>query len=349
MSVGLVNPKFYCSCLLLLAAACAGCHGHRNKAYLELLNAEKRALEDQLYDLAYEREILERKIHAMQQGAAQPAGPLDGQELIDVYPAEEIRDGAIDALPPPSEGGDNRSSTPREPSANPPRLSPPENGQPPPPAIDLEIPSLGATRGGTGHVAEIRLNHLRTGGEDFDSQPGDDGISVLIEPRGPRGEILTQPGRLALVVVDPAAPNEEARIARWNFTESEAAEHLRANGSDRGIRLELPWPQQRPKHSKLHLFVRYYTADGRMLESDREFFITMKGEVANRWTPRSRQRIARQAEQQEQEAEQNRSSAPRMAPVPLEPIAPLRSEPNETSVSEPPMRQVTRPQWRPVR
>jgi hypothetical protein len=37
----------------------------------------------------------------------------------------------------------------------------------------------------------------------------------------------------------------------------------------------------------MQLVVRYVTIDGRTLEADRELFLTLPGQITQRWTPRS--------------------------------------------------------------
>ena len=48
----------------------------------------------------------------------------------------------------------------------------------------------------------------------------------------------------------------------WDFDLSAARQKLASSGATSGIKLELPWPATPPEANKLHLFVRYETADG---------------------------------------------------------------------------------------
>ena len=346
---------------VVVATACAGCQRPGQKAYLEVLNDEKRVLEDQLYEMAYQYEILEQKLKAMENGTLE--GPID-IEVPHHY------DGGVEVLP---SSEPNPVPDPDEPTETPPTATPPQIEIPgeapnlpgsldtpdltpdapdtlPPPSIpDLSPPGGGGpTSTGVGHVHEIRLNPVRTGGENFDGVPGDDGVTVLIEPRGPAGEILPQPGGVSVVVVDPAAPDDQARVARWDLTSQEVSERVHREGANRGIYLKLPWTQNRPESSKLHLFVRYTTADGRKLETNREFFIAPNGVIANQWTPRTRKRrIARnnQSPVPAPQTEPPREREPVMPPSP----PPSASGDGERSTTSMPLRAVTRPQWRPYR
>ncbi|MCA9178639.1 MAG: hypothetical protein KDB14_29460 [Planctomycetales bacterium] len=345
----------------LIALACAGCQRPGQKLYIEALNQEKRVLEDQLYQLADEYAILEHKYLQLTEHDGH-----DSHLPIEIEIPADAAGPDMEALPPGSEDApidltpmssgdlpDVEGAAPDLPDAPPsldPPAGPPDDLPAGPPADTLPEPggagaqgAGGATSAGAGRVTEIRLNPIHTGGEDYDQLPGDDGISVLVEPRGARGEILARPGKLSVVVVDPSVPTDRARVARWDLSEQEAAELVSQDGDQRGIHLRLPWPQSRPEHAKLHLFVRYTTDDGRKLESDREFFIALNGEIANRWTPRSRQRrVARQ------DKPAPAATAPSTEPPAANSNA-TRSASPERSVTQTPVRQVTRPQWQPYR
>ena len=93
---------------------------------------------------------------------------------------------------------------------------------------------------------------------------------------------------MSVVVLDPAVLDERgkaARVARWDFTAAETASLFRRTDSSRAIHLAMAWPADPPKHNKLHLFVRYVTADGRKLEADRPIEVALPGERQAGWTP----------------------------------------------------------------
>ena len=159
-------------------------------------------------------------------------------------------------------------------------------------------------------VTHVFLNPLLTGGADFDRQPGDEGLSIVLEPRNAADQYVPQAGAVSVVVLDPAKEGEAARIARWDFTLTATQQKLQTASAAKGIHLEMPWPASPPSAGKLQLFVRYETADGRRLQTDREIFITPPGQVAQRWTPRPADRVA----------------PPRTAPSPPLPLAEGRGE-----------------------
>jgi hypothetical protein len=140
-------------------------------------------------------------------------------------------------------------------------------------------------------VTHLFLNPVQTTAADFDGQPGDDGLRVVLEPRNAAGQFVSEAGPVSIVVLDPDQQGEAARIARWDFDQT-AMRQLLAASSGRDIKLEVPWPASAPTASKLKLFVRYETSDGRRLQADREIFVTLKGQALSRWTPRSTERRA---------------------------------------------------------
>jgi len=146
-------------------------------------------------------------------------------------------------------------------------------------------------------VTQIFLNPLLTGGDSLDSEPGDDGLSILLEPRNKQNEFVPQAGTVSVVVLDPSKQGTAARVARWDFDPAATREKLNRVSSSRGIHLRMPWPANPPTTNKLHVFVRYETPDGRKLQADRELNITLPGQYSHRWTPRPPDRPRRTPEQ----------------------------------------------------
>jgi hypothetical protein len=93
---------------------------------------------------------------------------------------------------------------------------------------------------------------------------------------------------MSIVVLDPGLRDEEgkaARVARWDFTAAETAAMFRRTGATAAIHLMMTWPDHPPKHNKLHLFVRYVTADGRNVEANQPIEVAPAGDKTIRWTP----------------------------------------------------------------
>jgi len=136
------------------------------------------------------------------------------------------------------------------------------------------------------HVTHIIVNPYLTTGHDFDSKPGDDGIALLVEPRNGDDQLVPVAGKISIVVLDPALEGDAARVARWDFTAEEVARRVKT-GDDRnpGLSFKLPWPGEPPQHSKLHVFVRMESKEGKTLEDDSEFYVILPGQFSQRWTP----------------------------------------------------------------
>ena len=105
---------------------------------------------------------------------------------------------------------------------------------------------------------------------------------MVIEPRDGQGRLLAAPADVQVAVLDPKLPGQDARVARWNLTAAETAAQLRG-GADSGIHLTLPWRNNRPKHAKLHLFVRYLTGDGRKIEADQPIEVVLPSDRSAGW------------------------------------------------------------------
>ena len=336
-------------CLVMLALAGVLSSGCRHSPYLnshvQLMNAEKRAIEDQLYDLEFEFEDAMKEVNKLRlendrlraNSGLPSAEPGRSRTRGD-------RSSTPDLSPPMIEPGslEPRIEMPAEPPAN--DLPTPTPATPPPgrPAIPPMPPqSSGKSRDQKARVSveapnhtltlepadprvtHIFLNQLLTGGSDFDREPGDDGIVVVIEPRNRDEAFVPLAGPISVVVLDPAKTPEQGRIvARWDVTANEAQQLLQNTPASRGIHLRLHWPNAKPNVSRLHLYVRYLTVDNRDLRADREIFLTLSGQFSQRWTPRAAPREGTAA-----------PVAPAASAVPS-----ARTEP-----------QTAQPEWRPYR
>jgi hypothetical protein len=289
-----------------LALVVFGCrHADVNR---ELVERELRLQEDELYRLhdeiadreklleAARREntVLERELEQARAGAAVPPGiipslppaptdpppdraprPDSGVPPIDVAPPiikVPGLEGPLPSAPPPGrsswkstrgvrpasyeqptdEPGDRRMEAHRETSKVKPRSEPNDH-----------------------QIAKIVLNRRLTAGYNADRRLGDEGIVVVIEPRNEDDRIVSRPGDVSVVVVDPALSTEDARVARWDFTADEISQHFRKTTRGEGIHLELPWPARRPEHERLMLFVRFITADGEIHEASQPILLDL--------------------------------------------------------------------------
>lgn len=160
--------------------------------------------------------------------------------------------------------------------------------------ITMAAQAVGGTpftpAGDSRHVAAVVLNRTLTGGISGEDGAGDQGLLVVVEPRDRAGRGIDAPADVSIAVLDPAVLDTDGkamRVARWDFNAAETAAMFRSAGSSRAIHLTTTWPGDPPTHNKLHLFVRYVTADGRKLEVNQPIEVALQGDRTARWTPSS--------------------------------------------------------------
>ena len=274
-------------------------------AYLDMQNSEKRVLEDRIYQLEYDYEKAMKELKACRaklgidgQDGGKESGQKTGKEkkktLQEIIPEESQEPPKVE-MPPGFNGPDGKqtSTAPKRrvtasradgkvalASATAEAAEDSESEQ-----------DATTTDGEPGDAPErveyIFLNPRLTGGQDFDQQPGDDGLGVLIEPRNKKGHFVPQPARISIVLLDPAKKGDDVRVARWDFDQEVAAKLLHDAPLDRGIHLRMPWSKNPPEHERLQLFVRYWREDGRKLEASREITVRLPSTTASTWTRRT--------------------------------------------------------------
>ena len=309
--------RYLCVAALALPLV-AGCRTQPYvNAHIETLNSEYRQLEDYVYCLEEENSRLLQELGALKgTGTVTPRSPAPGSVLdrartrprLDAVPnPADVPKIELPNNPAPAPRGRstlNRPENTSTPTLDAPMIEMPTSnsseGEPTPAAIEPDALPLPRSRKTSSEpepigakpidecVTHIVLNPAFTGGSDQDGSPGDEGLTVLIEPRNATDAVVPQAGAVSLVVLDPAKTGEAARVARWDFDIAAAGRKVQSASATPGIRLEMPWPAGPPQSNKLQLYVRYETADGRKLQADREIFVALPGEVSRNWTPRSK-------------------------------------------------------------
>ncbi len=135
-------------------------------------------------------------------------------------------------------------------------------------------------------VAGIALLAAATGGYDTDGQLGDEGITVVVQPYDQQGRLLEAPAEVTVVLLDPAEVGEAARLARWDLPAELTSHAFCSIGNTRGMKLDLLWPGEPPKHELVHAFVRYTTRDGRSLKVDQRIRVNLVSREVAGWAPR---------------------------------------------------------------
>ncbi len=301
----------------LLLPAIAGCRSDPNIAILE---RELRHKEDEIYRLKWAIEDLQdtsscsddwrprssesETAPSRRSGSAPPSGATPPAIELPSRPTE----GVPDSLVPP--GVPEHSRGPSGPA-----LDKGVDG------VSAVVPLMGMPirpSGDSRQTTTIALNRTMTGGINGDGADGDQGLMAVVEPRDATGRPLDAPAEISAVVLDPAITDAEGKavcVARWEYTTAETAELFRRAGSSLAIHLMMAWPDERPKHNKLHLFTRYVTADGRELQDDIPIEIALPGDRSSRWTPAELDRTEQQIPALEaRRVEPQPVSSPRPAP-----------------------------------
>lgn len=293
--------------LLLGASALVGCRNNpQMDRYIETLNAEKRMLEDQVYELQYDYESKVRELEKLkaqfepseaQRGAKGPAIPKFDEPGFN---PSEIPDVGVPELDVPEFGA---------PDLNPGELIRP--GEQPDSAAPDPNPSTPMRESRTSESPSLLI--LEPAGTGPFSATADypAGLAVSLIPANERRRPLRTTGPVSVVVRTQA---DKKRIARWEFTQAEVREALQRNRGDQ-IQLEMAWPEGFVANSEpLELFVRFTGPDGSELQASRVIYGS--AERLGGWTPRSlerRQAADPQAEEVRSADRRSQNEAPRQA------------------------------------
>lgn len=112
----------------------------------------------------------------------------------------------------------------------------------------------------------LRINTLLTGGLDEDDRPGDEVLSVVLEPFDADGTTLKLPGDVTIDVTDPAADGEARNVGTWTYAADEVRDSWHAGLLVIGFKFRLEW-QTPPTHETLVLHARLTTPDARTFDA----------------------------------------------------------------------------------
>ncbi len=332
------------------------------QVYIDNMNAEKRMLEDTLYDLQHdydckvtEVERLQRELSALKTGGLPGEPRKDRSTLSPGSQAPRNLFPQVPDLEPPTidegemDAPNSPPHTPEDPQSD--QGPQTDDGESPddlePPKLDLgdADDSVSAVpHPSLEQITELHLDPARTGGWQMDDEPGDDGIRVVLQPRNEQHQYVPSPGRVSVVLLDEQT---RERVARWEFTSADTEMALQKAQAGQGIELTMPWQDSPPEHSRLRLFVRYWLPDGQVVQQDREINVTPSGRLAARWMPRSLPRVQRPAPEGRvandlvEDATDSASNAAGQNPrFPWQ---------GSTRTATAPTPQAQRPEWRPYR
>ena len=270
--------------LLTALSLIAGCRQNPQlDAYLELMNAERRGLEERIVDLEADLAQARRELERCEQGGRGNQGSgRQAKSRRDSEPAEDP-----ELVPPTIEipqGGEEPEMLPGSPALQPPQT---EQGEPytptgyaqpfarasrrqPPallPSAAREAISLANRQPG---VTQLRVSPADSPSDSPEAveqtTPAD--LFILVEPRDAAGRFQPIAGdlRVTASIVNQQDVQRTEPIAVWEMNREEVAQALDSQEGLQAIHLHLPWPTNRPAASEpVQIDVRFTTTEGRRL------------------------------------------------------------------------------------
>lgn len=107
---------------------------------------------------------------------------------------------------------------------------------------------------------KLRIDPWQSGGLDRDSQPGDDGVSVVISPVDGQGDLVKVAGTLRVEVLDPSLPDGQRVVAQFDADPAAARELWFKGALGGGYLVTIPWT--RPPHGDKVVIQAALTAVG---------------------------------------------------------------------------------------
>ena len=252
----------------------------------DLLASEIRELEDHVNELEYELEVKSEQLDDLNMSSTPDASKETEIHAPNYQPDANSNPPEIDLDPNFENRGDAdlKIDLPAFPADDVPP-APSEDSTASFSDVSIETHSSDTV---DPYVTHVVLNRRLTSGFDGDGEPGDEGFIVVLEPRNANGQYVPLAGAVSVVAIDLELDGPESRVGHWNFTANETSQNLRTTLLAKGIHLQIPWTTTPPEHSRLRVFVRYKTVDGRQLEADEQVLIVVPEKLSNRWTPTSR-------------------------------------------------------------
>ena len=356
------NSCFHAALLtVLLGMALAGCRQNpHTQIYIDSVNAEKRLLEDKLYNLQddYDDKIeelkkLRKQLADLQQGKRPQTQEDAAPAPFPLIPRPKTKEPLIDGLKPPTiepgKPADGGSSGPSQQEKTDKSNNLENLLQPPSLDMGHEVGSAAELSVPTDRVVTRLVVEPAVRSESTPGPGNDNGhFCILLRPQNKAGQLVPEPGRATVVLLDPV---KRARVARWELDAAQVAAALKQSPATHGIKLELPWQEPAPDRARLHLFVRFWPADGELVEADREIALTLHDALVSRWTPRAPTPVKQtpaMASIAERPGRENSAAAPGTKPATSPEANTTPPSPRLTRSAEE-LKQATRPQWRPYR
>ena len=100
------------------------------------------------------------------------------------------------------------------------------------------------------HVTAVQLDRL-TGGDDYDGKPGDDGVTVYLQPVDQDGHVIKAAGGIRIELFDLANPNGQLRIGEYRLDVDHARKAWHGRLMTHHYTIKCPWRIGPPKHDEI--------------------------------------------------------------------------------------------------
>jgi hypothetical protein len=101
-----------------------------------------------------------------------------------------------------------------------------------------------------------------SGGENYDGKPGDDGVTVYLQPIDPDGDVIKVAGDITIQLYDLAAPPQQNFIGEYKIPVDQAGKLWHGKLWTNHYAIKCPWPGAPPQHPEITIravFVDYLT------------------------------------------------------------------------------------------
>ncbi len=135
-------------------------------------------------------------------------------------------------------------------------------------------------------IVELAFHPVLSRSMDLDGKPGDDGVFLVLQPKNQLGQLVDEHAKLTVVVLDPALPEDRARIGFREYSPAEVKAKMNPIGSQAGIHLQLPWNGPNPTADRVIVFAKYTFSNEQEVIGSREIMLTADAQMKTVWTPR---------------------------------------------------------------
>ncbi|HEV8061436.1 MAG TPA: hypothetical protein VGP68_16270 [Gemmataceae bacterium] len=132
-------------------------------------------------------------------------------------------------------------------------------------------------------LKEIVLSR-QTGGYDQDHQPGDEALMVAFEPRDGDGHVIKAPGSLQVTAQEVSKEGLKTMLSVWDVSPEEMRRSWHEGFFSKGYQVILPWKTW-PNSDHLRVTVRFYLADGRVFEADKDVTVRLAPQALRKCAP----------------------------------------------------------------